>query len=102
MVFLFDADAIDRKPLRQPQIDIDVTFIGIRPGERLQEILFAREEPTAEIGIAGVVAAHPVTPPIEVVRAWLAKLEQALAREEREAIFGVLRDALPDFRGEAA
>jgi len=68
----------------------------------LHEILFAREEPTAEIGIAGVVAAHPVSPPIEVVRAWLGRLEQAVAREEREAIFGVLRDALPGFQGEAA
>ncbi len=86
----------------EPHVDIDIQFIGIRPGERLHEILFAREEPTAEIGIAGVVAAHPVSPSIDVVRAWLAKLEQALAREEREAIFGVLRDALPDFRGEAA
>jgi len=48
------------------------------------------------------VAAHPVSPPIDVVRVWLARLEQAIAREEREAIFGVLRDALPDFRGQAA
>ncbi|MFY9699935.1 MAG: nucleoside-diphosphate sugar epimerase/dehydratase [Rhodoplanes sp.] len=86
----------------EPRLDIDIEFIGIRPGERLQEILFAREEPTAEIGIEGVVAAHPVSPPIDVVRVWLARLEQAIAREEREAIFGVLRDALPDFRGQAA
>lgn len=86
----------------EPHLDVDIKFVGIRPGERLQEILFAREEPTAEIGIDGVVAAHPVNPPIDVVRTWLAKLEHAIAREEREAIFGVLRDALPDFRGEAA
>ncbi|MFO1098773.1 MAG: SDR family NAD(P)-dependent oxidoreductase [Xanthobacteraceae bacterium] len=86
----------------EPHLDVDIKFVGIRPGERLHEILFAREEPTAEIGIDGVVAAHPVNPPIDVVRAWLAKLEHAIAREEREAIFGVLRDALPDFRGEAA
>ena len=31
----------------EPGRDIDITFTGIRPGERLQEILFAREEPTA-------------------------------------------------------
>ena len=86
----------------EPHLDVDIKFVGIRPGERLHEILFAREEPTAEIGIDGVVAAHPVNPPIDVVRAWLAKLEHAIAREEREAIFGVLRGALPDFRGQAA
>lgn len=82
--------------------DIDIVYTGIRPGERLHEILFAREEPTAEIGIAGVVAAHPVSPPLDMVRVWLVRLEQAVAKEERAAIFGVLRDALPGFKGEAA
>ena len=31
----------------EPGRDIDIIFTGIRPGERLHEILFAREEPTA-------------------------------------------------------
>jgi O-antigen biosynthesis protein WbqV len=73
-----------------------------RPGERLHEILFAREEPTAEIGIAGVVAARPLSPSIDTMRAWLATLEQGLVREDRGAIYRVLRDAVPDFKGEAA
>jgi O-antigen biosynthesis protein WbqV len=86
----------------EPGRDIDIVFIGKRPGERLNEILFAREEPMVEIGIAGIVAAKPAKPSLEAMRAWLATLEQALAREEREAIYRVLRDAVPDFRGEAA
>jgi len=86
----------------EPGQDIDITFTGIRPGERLEEILFAREEPTAEIGIAGVVAARPVCPSVEAMRGWLATLEQGLARDERAVIDNVLRDAVPDFRGEAA
>jgi O-antigen biosynthesis protein WbqV len=86
----------------EPGRDIDITFIGARPGERLQEILFAREEPTAPIGIEGVVGARPVSPSLEVMRGWLATLEQGLAREDRSVIYGVLRDAVPDFRGAAA
>jgi FlaA1/EpsC-like NDP-sugar epimerase len=86
----------------EPGRDIDITFTGIRPGERLHEILFAREEPTEPIGIEGIVAAKPVSPPLEAMRGWLAALEQGIAREERSAIFGVLRDAVPDFGGEAA
>jgi FlaA1/EpsC-like NDP-sugar epimerase len=86
----------------EPGRDIDIVFTGIRPGERLHEILFAREEPTAEVGIEGIVAARPVRPSLETMRGWLTTLEQALAHEERTAIYRVLRDAVPDFRGEAA
>jgi FlaA1/EpsC-like NDP-sugar epimerase len=80
---------------------IEVTFTGVRPGERLNEILFAADEPTADIGIAGIVAARPVSPAIETLRAWLAALEQALKRNDREAIYRALQDAVPGFRKEA-
>ena len=86
----------------EPGRDVDIVFTGARPGERLQEVLFAREEPTVEIGIVGVVAARPVQPSVEAMRGWLAMLDQGLAREEREAIYRVLRDAVPDFHGAAA
>ncbi len=86
----------------EPGVDIKIEFTGIRPGERLHEILFAHNEPTAEIGIAGIVAAKPSNPSVESMRRWLATLEQGLARNDRSVIYGVLRDAVPDFRGEAA
>jgi FlaA1/EpsC-like NDP-sugar epimerase len=86
----------------EPNRDVDIVFTGPRPGERMHEILFAREEPMAEIGVDGIVAARPVQPSLESMRAWLALLEQGLAREEREAIYRVLREAVPDFRGAAA
>jgi FlaA1/EpsC-like NDP-sugar epimerase len=86
----------------EPGRDIDIVFTGARPGERMQEILFAREEPMMEIGFAGVVAARPMQPSVDSMRGWLAMLEQGLARDEREAIYRVLRDAVPDFRGAAA
>jgi FlaA1/EpsC-like NDP-sugar epimerase len=86
----------------EPGRDIDITFTGIRPGERLHEILFAREEPTAPVGIEGIVAAKPISPSLDAMRGWLVALEQGLAREDRSVIFGVLRDAVPDFGGEAA
>ncbi|ARQ00697.1 nucleoside-diphosphate sugar epimerase/dehydratase [Pseudorhodoplanes sinuspersici] len=96
------AERIIRLSGLEPGRDIDVTFTGIRPGERLHEILFAREEPTAEIGVAGVVAARPLSPSLETMRAWLATLEQGLVRDDKTAIYRVLRDAVPDFKGEAA
>jgi len=83
----------------EPGRDVDIVFTGIRPGERLNEILFAHEEPTSEIGIEGVVAAAPVCPSVEMVESWIAKLKHDLDAGERAAIYGVLRDAVPNFAG---
>jgi O-antigen biosynthesis protein WbqV len=83
----------------EPGRDVDIVFTGIRPGERLNEILFAREEPTSDIGVEGVVAAAPVCPSVDVVEGWLAKLRRNLEAGERAAIYGVLRQAVPNFAG---
>ena len=85
----------------EPGKDVEIVFTGIRPGERLNEILFAADEPTADIGIAGIVAARPVSPALDTLRAWLATLEQALRRNDRDAIYRALQDAVPGFRREA-
>ena len=96
------AERIIRLSGLEPGRDIQITFTGVRPGERLHEILFSREEEMAEIGVPGIVAAKPVQASLDKIRVWLATLERALERNERAAIDGVLRDAVPEFRGEAA
>lgn len=77
--------------------DIDIVFSGVRPGERLNEILFASEEPTVSTGVAGVMAAKPNELPISVLRGWIATLEAAIANDDRDAIESVLVDAVPEF-----
>jgi O-antigen biosynthesis protein WbqV len=79
----------------EPGRDIDIAFTGMRPGERLNEILLGHEEPTAEIGIAGIVAATVTPPSLETMRAWLNALESGVARDERSVVYDVLRDAVP-------
>jgi O-antigen biosynthesis protein WbqV len=96
------AERIIRLSGLEPGRDIRIEFTGTRPGERLHEILFGRHEATAEIGIPGIVAAKPMRPSLEAVRTWLSRLEQALAQNERSAMYDLLRDAVPEFRGEAA
>jgi FlaA1/EpsC-like NDP-sugar epimerase len=86
----------------QPGYDIDIVFTGMRPGERLNEILFATEEPTVEIGVAGIMAAKPNEPPMQSLRKWIAALEQAIARDDRATIKSVLKDAVPEFGSSAA
>jgi len=96
------AERIIRLSGLEPGRDIRIEFTGTRPGERLHEILFGREEETAEIGISGIVAAKPTRPSMDAIRGWLARLEQAMSRNERSAMYDLLRDAVPEFSGEAA
>src|SRR5215212_7577972 len=81
----------------QPGHDIDIVFTGMRPGERLNKILFATEEPTIEIGVAGIMAAKPNEPSMKALRGWIASLEQAIAKDDRATIRAVLKQAVPDF-----
>ena len=96
------AERIIRLSGLQPGYDIEIVFTGVRPGERLNEILFAHEEPTANIGIAGIVAARPNEPPLDTLQRWLSTLEKAVASEQRSVIVGVLKDAIPEFKSGAA
>jgi len=86
----------------QPGHDIEIVFTGMRPGERLNEILFASEEPPVDIGISGVMAAKPHEPPMLTVRKWISALEQAIARDDRVTIKTILKDAVPEFGSNAA
>jgi FlaA1/EpsC-like NDP-sugar epimerase len=86
----------------EPGHDIEIVFTGMRPGERLNEILFASEEPAVEIGVAGIMAAKPNEPPMQVLRKWIAALEQAIANDDRVTIKAVLKDAVPEFGATAA
>jgi FlaA1/EpsC-like NDP-sugar epimerase len=86
----------------QPGHDIEIVFTGMRPGERLNEILFATAEPTVEIGVPGIMAAKPNEPHMQTVRKWITALEQAVDEHDQVAIRAVLRDAVPDFGSTAA
>jgi len=86
----------------EPGHDIEIVYSGMRPGERLNEILFASEEPAIEIGVAGIMAAKPNEPPMQTLRKWIASLEQAIAKDDRATIKAVLKDAVPEFGSNAA
>lgn len=82
--------------------DIDIVFTGMRPGERLNEILFTSQEPTIDIGIAGVMAAKPHEPRMNETRAWIDVLKAAISEDDRAVIKSVLLDAVPEFQQQQA
>jgi O-antigen biosynthesis protein WbqV len=86
----------------QPGYDIEIVFTGVRPGERLHEILFAEHEPSSEIGIPGIVAARPHELPLPTLRQGLAALDAAIAAGRHDEVVAILKSAVPEFRIEAA
>jgi FlaA1/EpsC-like NDP-sugar epimerase len=86
----------------QPGIDIEIVFTGMRPGERLHEILFASEEPPVDIGLPGVMAAKPNEPPMQALKSWMAGLRQAIENDDPATIKAILKDAVPEFGSNAA
>ncbi|MCP9627137.1 polysaccharide biosynthesis protein [Rhodopseudomonas palustris] len=85
----------------QPGYDIDIVFTGVRPGERLHEILFAKHEPFTEIGIPGIVAARPNELPLETLRTWLQALETAITARQHDEVVAILKNAVPEYKAEA-
>ncbi|PZR91773.1 MAG: capsular biosynthesis protein [Stutzerimonas stutzeri] len=81
----------------EPGVDIEIAVTGVRPGERLNEILFAKDEPMAETGLDGVMAAKPIFAGRARMQGWLGDLERALAAQDRLGAEAVLEAAIPDF-----
>ncbi len=81
----------------EPGEDIEIIVSGVRPGERLNEILFARDEPMAETGLDGVMAAKPIFAGRARIEAWLAQLQAAVKANDQAAAHAVLDEAIPDF-----
>lgn len=92
------ADRMIRLSGLQPGYDIDIVFTGVRPGERMHEILFAQQEPTAEIGLAGIMAAKPKEMPLDVLNEWLGSLRTAIDANQHEVVVAILKDAVPEYR----
>ena len=86
----------------EPGEDIEIQVTGARPGERLNEILFAKEEPRVTLaGIEGVMAAKPVFADRAVLEGWILRLCEAVTAGDRAAAEAVFEEAIPDFRNRA-
>jgi len=81
----------------EPYKDIAISFTGVRPGERLHEIMFADQELATETGIDGVLAAAPMSATRAEIAAWVDRLLQAEAAQDRPSAEAVFAEAVPNF-----
>lgn len=82
----------------EPGRDIDIRYTGVRPGERLHEILFDKDEPMVETGLDGVMAARSEAVSPQKIAEWLDGLNEAVRAGDMKKANAVLMAAIPDYR----
>ncbi|TAL04678.1 MAG: polysaccharide biosynthesis protein [Rhodospirillaceae bacterium] len=79
-----------------PEVDIPIVITGLRPGEKLYEELFRREEPPVGTDMAGVLLSRPQVADYGLVASKLAALSEACRRRDMGAALAVLHDLVPE------
>jgi FlaA1/EpsC-like NDP-sugar epimerase len=98
---LVELSGLQVRDAQQPDGDVEITFIGLRPGEKLYEELLIGENPTP--------TAHPrIMMAREAFMTWpalqsqLQQLQQAANAEDRQAIKAVLCTCVQGFHEQAS
>lgn len=81
----------------EPYKDIDITFVGKRPGEKLYEELFDFSETPHECNIPGVSVARPEGVQISKLRATILKLEKAASLGDDHQAKRLLMGLVPGY-----
>ncbi|MEK9755015.1 MAG: polysaccharide biosynthesis protein, partial [Rhodospirillaceae bacterium] len=75
----------------EPDKDVKIEVVGLRPGEKLLEEVFHGAEPPEPSPAAGILLAQPRAADMPAVASAMAKLRVACAERDRQAALQVLR-----------
>ena len=90
---------------KQPDVDIMIEFIGLRPGEKLhEELVHEHESHTAPLGDTGAFAISPRTTDLAILRRQVSELARAVDAQDEDKVMRLIRSAVPEFlyQGRAA
>jgi len=85
-----------------PYRDIDISYSGLRPGEKLHEELFHADESYSQTVHPKIFLAEPRPVDLAEVDATLKALRQAVQRDDDSEIRRVIAEAIPEFAATAA
>jgi FlaA1/EpsC-like NDP-sugar epimerase len=81
-----------------PEQDIPITFVGLRPGEKLQEELVGEGETVGRSSVDKVLRVTERRRPSAEMLATIASVEQRAARSDAAGVAALLAALLPAFR----
>ncbi len=92
------AEQMIRLSGKRPGIDIEVSYTGLRPGEKLHEILFHPDERYQRTRHPRILQARPREVDVGAMRAILDRLDQLLRLPNGNGpLVSVLREAVPEY-----
>ena len=81
----------------EPDRDVDILLTGLRPGERLKEVLEYQGEDLRETSIPGVRATDATSHGVAVVEAQVATLEKGVPTRTESAVLLALRGLVAEY-----
>jgi O-antigen biosynthesis protein WbqV len=86
----------------RPDVDIEIRYTGLRPGEKLFEELFHGREPAVPIGHDGLLMATPRTADAAIVGRAIDEIATAARAGNARLALGLLGRQIPEFAHNAA
>jgi O-antigen biosynthesis protein WbqV len=81
----------------RPEVDIDIRFTGLRPGEKLFEEMFHGHEPPQPTGYPGLLMATPRTADPAIVGRAIDEIASACRGAQTRLAFSLLARLVPEF-----
>ncbi len=85
----------------RPDVDIEIRFTGLRPGEKLYEELFHGKEPPRATGFAGLLMATPRTADPAIVGRAIGEIASACRAGQTRLALNTLAHLVPEFEHNA-
>ncbi|CAA7612158.1 nucleoside-diphosphate sugar epimerase/dehydratase [Magnetospirillum sp. UT-4] len=86
----------------RPDVDVKVTFTGLRPGEKLFEEIFHGAEPPLPTERKGILVAAPRSVDAEELGVALSELEAGCRAHQPERVLAILKRMVPEYAPQTA
>jgi O-antigen biosynthesis protein WbqV len=84
---------------KQPDLDIKIEYIGLRPGEKLhEELVHEHESHTAFMAGGAAFAVSPRTTELAILRRQIGELVRAVGAQDEDKVLRLIRSAVPEFQ----